>query len=414
MSQQATPRSVDFSVTATAGDARAGELTVGDTTLQTPNLFPVVNFYAGGMERSVYGGGMHRTMKEFMIGAERIGGDRGYGEYFDGIMTSVASLTDYNITRERYDDYLEIPIKKREIFEPFDGTLFVDSGGFKFLHSPEIDGSDFEVEMNQETIYDIQRRMGADIIVNLDRPIAPDDTPDERVAKAEQTAEHIDEFLELSEGFDGARYLTLHGYNYSMMEEFLGTVAKTVDEQRLRESFDGIALGSLVPKKDDRGALIQAVTDCHEIMDDWGFDGLPLHVLGISSQAIPLLAALGVDTFDSSSYLHSAINGKYSRTMLETVNIDDADFSECDCPICTSELLVDRMRGNHQYQKDILGPAAMHNLIIQKRELAELRDRIHTPGTAPLVEYIENTIGRKKSIRQYAHQVVNQSLGGYF
>jgi tRNA-guanine family transglycosylase len=149
-------------------------------------------------------------------------------------------------------------------------------------------------------------------------------------------------------------------------------------------------------------------------MEDWGFGDLPLHVLGISSQAIPLLAALGVDSFDSSSYLHGAINGKYSQSMLESVSIDEADFSACDCPVCSSDLLVDRMRGNHEYQKDILGPVAMHNLIVQKRELAELRNRIQAPGTAPLIDYIENSIGREKSIRQYAHQVVNQSLGGYF
>jgi len=414
MAPRTTSQPVEFSVAATSGDARAGELTIGETTLQTPNLLPVVNFYAGGMERSVYGGGVHRTMKEFMIGADRIGGDGGYGEYFEGVMTSVASLTDYNITRERYDDYLDTPIKERDIFAPFDGMLFVDSGGFKFLHSPEMDGSDFEVEMDQEAVYHIQRRMGADIIVNLDHPIAPDDTQEERIAKAERTAANIDKFLELSAGFDGARYLTLHGYNYSMMEEFLKTVTRTVDRHQLQNSFDGIALGSLVPKKDNRGDLIRAVTDCHEIMEDWGFGDLPLHVLGISSQAIPLLAALGVDSFDSSSYLHGAINGKYSQSMLESVSIDEADFSACDCPVCSSDLLVDRMRGNHEYQKDILGPVAMHNLIVQKRELAKLRNRIQAPGTAPLIDYIENSIGREKSIRQYAHQVVNQSLGGYF
>lgn len=414
MTRSATANPVEFTVKATAGDARAGELTIGDTTLKTPNLFPVVNFYAGGTERSVYGGGVHRTMKEFMIGAERLGGDHGLDEYFDGVMTSVASLTDYNITKERYEDYLAKPIKERDIFESFDGTLFIDSGGFKFLSSPELDGSDFEVKMDQRTVYNIQRRMGADLIVNLDRPIAPDDTAEERVAKARQTGEYIDEFLTLSTEFEGARYLTLHGYNYSMMAEFLKTVTELVSEQRLRRSFDGIALGSLVPKKDDRGALIQAVTDCHEIMADWGFEDWPLHVLGISSQAIPLLAALGVDSFDSSSYLHGAINGKYSQSVLETVDLDEADFSSCDCPVCSSDLLIERMRGGHEYQKDILGPVAMHNLIIQKRGLAELRDRIHAPGTEPLVEYIENSIGRKKSIRQYAHQVVNQSLGGYF
>jgi tRNA-guanine family transglycosylase len=411
MSQITKP--FDFEVTGEAGDARAGTLRIGDQQLETPNLFPVLNFYAGGTKRSVFGGGVHRTIKEFMIGADRIGGGD-YTDYFDCTMMSAASLTDYNITHERYQSYLNTPIKERDTFERFDGLVFIDSGGFKFLHDGEIDGSDFEVDIDQERIYEIQQKMGADIIVNLDHPIAPDDTHDERIDKARKTAKNITEFLDLSADFEGARYLTLHGYNYSMMDAFLDTVTNVVDTRELHQAFDGIALGSLVPKKDDRDALIQAVTDCQEVLHDWGFDNLPLHVLGISSRAIPLLAALGVDSFDASSYLHSAINGKYSKSFMNNVPLDEASFVECDCPVCSSQLLRNRMRGEAEYKKDILGPVAMHNLIVQKRELAKIRELIHADGTAPLRDYIESTVARDKQIRQVAHRVVNQSLGGYF
>jgi tRNA-guanine family transglycosylase len=406
-------RSFDFEVTARAGDARAGTLRISEQQLETPNLFPVLNFYAGGTERSVFGGGVHRTIKEFMIGADCIGGCD-YTEFFDCIMTSVASLTDYNITHERYQSYLDTPIKQRELFEPFNGVVFADSGGFKFLGGDEIDGSDFEVEIDQEKIYKIQQKMGADIIVNLDHPIAPDDTHNERINKAQQTADNIAEFLELSADFEGARYLTLHGYNYSMMDAFLDTVTDVIDTRELHQEFDGVALGSLVPKKDNHDALISAVIDCREVLQDWGFDDLPLHVLGISSRAIPLLAALGVDTFDASSYLHTAINGKYSRSFMDTVQIDDAVFEECDCPVCSSQMLRERMNGNVEYQKDMLGAVAMHNLIVQKQELAKIRNLIASNEIAPLREYIESTIAQDKQSRQAAHRVVNQSLGGYF
>ncbi|WP_345779367.1 tRNA-guanine transglycosylase [Natrinema sp. SYSU A 869] len=348
-----------------------------------------------------------------MIGADRVGVDP-LTEYFDASMMSVSSLTDYNITKERYEAYLETPIKERELFEPFNGVVFADSGGFKFLNNAEIDGSDFEVTMNQETVYDIQKALGSDIIVNLDHPIAPGDSHQERVQKAEQTAENIHEFLNLTRDFEGAKYLTLHGYNYSMMTEFLEVITNEVPLGVLQEGFDGIALGSLVPKKDNRDALIKAVTDCREVMNDWGFENWPLHVLGIASRAIPILTALGADSFDSSTHLHNAINGKYNRSMMEQVPLDDVDFTECDCPICQSDLLVDRMRGNTEYQKDVLGPVAMHNLIVQKRELADLRQCIKQDGTDALIEYLEETFSRDKTMRQYAHKVVNQSLGGYF
>ena len=329
-------------------------------------------------------------------------------------MTSVSSLTDYNLTRERYDDYLDTPVKDRDLFAPFNGLLFIDSGGFKFLNSPEMDGSDFEVEMDQEAVYNIQRAMGADIIVNLDHPIAPDDSHEDRVEKAKKTASNIHTFLSLTRDFEGAKYLTLHGYNYSMMNEFIDVITDQVPAGVLHEGFDGIALGSLVPKKDNRAALIKAVTDCREVMADWGMDDWPLHVLGISSRAIPILAALGADSFDSSAHLHTAINGKYSVSMMETVPIDDVDFSDCDCPVCESELLVDRMQGNAEYQKDILGPVAMHNLIIQKRELMKFRNCIKQDGKEAVIEYLEETFGEDQTMRRYAHQVVNKSLGGYF
>lgn len=404
---------VDFEVDATAATARVGRLEVAGTTFETPNLFPVVNFYAGGTQNSLFGGGVHRTMKEFMAGHEVVsGGD--YTEYFDGVMTSVASLTDYNITEERYNSYMEVPIKERDEFTDFDGVLFVDSGGFKFLYDGELDGSDFQVEIDQKTAFDIQRQLGANIIVNLDRPIEPDDNYEERVRKARKTGENAAEFLRLSYDYDAARYLTVHGYNYSMVDSFLNEIVDILGETIAHNAFDGIALGGLVPKKDNKDALITAVSECQQVLDDRGFGDMPFHVLGISNSAMPLLIALGVDTFDSSAYLHGAINGKYYESLLKSTRFDDVDFAACDCPVCTNPELVDRMQGNAEYQKDILGPVAMHNLIVQKREITELREIISEEGTDGLVRYIDQTVARRDRTRKAAHRVVNEFLGGYF
>jgi tRNA-guanine family transglycosylase len=403
----------EFETVASVGDARAGRLTVNGMTLETPHLFPVLNFYAGGRATSVFGGGIHRTLKEFIIGADRVPTGP-LTDYFQGVMTSVGSLTDYDINYDLYETYLKTPIKQRSIFSPFNGLLFVDSGGFKFLSEGGLNGSNFKVEMNQETVLETQRKLGGDILVNLDHPITPDDDYTTRIEKAERTAENIQEFISLTADFQGGLYLTLHGYNYSMMEEFLTTVTETVPEGVLREAFDGVALGSLVPKKDNVTALMRAVTDCRDIMADWGMGGWPLHVLGISSRASPLLVGLGVDSFDSSAYLHGGINGKYSVGLMETVSLDNAPFHQCDCPVCSTPELVNWMRGETQYQKDILGPVAMHNLIIQQRELARLRERITEDEVAAVQKYMETTFGADKTMRRYAHEVVNRSLGGYF
>ena len=141
---------------------------------------------------------------------------------------------------------------------------------------------------------------------------------------------------------------------------------------------------------------------------------MPFHVLGISNSSIPLLTALGVDTFDSMAYLHAAINGKYHKSLLEDVSYDEANFEECGCPVCSDSDLVDRMQGNAEYQKDILGPVAMHNLIIQKREVADIRNRIVEDGRDGLIEYFDETVARNDRTRKVAHRVVNEYLGGYF
>lgn len=412
-SEELKQRSSPFEVTHTSGDARRGALTLSGLELETPNLFPVVNFYAGGTARSLYGGGIHRTMKEFMVGHETIGGGD-FGKYFDCVMTSVASLTDYNISRERYEDYIAAPIKDRSVFEDFTGTLFVDSGGYKFLGGYELDGSDFEVDIDQEKVYEIQQNLGGDILVNLDRPIAPDDDYETRVEKAKKTAEYVETFLDLSADHGGSRFLTLHGYNYAMLNTFLETIDARVSIERAHREFDGVALGSLVPMKDNKGKLITAIQECRAVLDEWGFTDLPLHVLGISSSAIPLLAAVGADTFDSSSYLHSAINGKYMTSLTDSDPLDDANFEACDCEVCREPTLVEQMRGNAEYQKDILGPVAMHNLIIQKQEVARVRECIEQPGTDALIAYLESELGTNKAMRTFAHRVVNESLGGYF
>lgn len=401
-----------FEVTATAGDARVGELSAGTAQIETPNLFPVVNFYGGGRAPSKFGGSTYRTVKELMTGADRVDGVD-CSAYFDAAMMTVSSLTEYGISRTQLDRYLEEPIKERSAFDGFDGMLFVDSGGYQILTRGGLDGSDFSIDMDQDAVFDIQRQMGGDVLVNLDRPITPEDTPAERDQKAAQTARDAARFVELAADYPGARYLTVHGYYHEMIDSFVSAMEAEFGTGVIREMFDGIALGGLVPLKDDRERLIEAVQGCKAVLADRGLADLPIHVLGISSGSIPLLVALGVDTFDSSAYLRSAVNGKYATSLTSTVNVAEADFEACDCPVCSSSELVDRMQGDAKYRKDRMGPVAMHNLVVYKEAIERLRDRIRS-GRDEVVQFIENTLGRDPHTRRHAHYVVNETLGGYF
>ncbi len=327
-------------------------------------------------------------------------------------MTSVASLTDFGLSRERYLSYLETPVKSRPEFAEFDGALFVDSGGYKLLNEGSLSGTNFSIETSQKLIHGIQRAFGADIAVNLDLPFEESDVYRDRVSKTEATASFAAEFVNMdAEG--SRRYLTVHGYSKAMLDRFFDTVARTLPGP-IDQFYDGIAFGGLVPKKDDLNGLINAVSSLKTVLAERNLSHLPIHVLGISGRAMPLLIALGVDTFDSSTYLHSAINGKYSTSLFTSTNVAEADFDICDCPVCTSPALRQQMRGDAEYQKDILGPVAVHNLILQQQFVKRLRRSIAEGNREQLRTFLENAYQDRPQSRKFAYRVINQTLGSYF
>lgn len=402
-----------FETVAEAGEARRGRLTVNGRTLETPHLFPVINFYGGGNEDALFGGGIHRTIKQFMVNYPPVVGENDYSDHFSGVLTSVASLTDYGIREKKLDYYLDNKIREWDRFSSYEGVIFIDSGGYKLLKEGGLKGEDFKKDVDQDKAFEMQMNMGADIVVNLDHPIHPDDDHKTKKEKMKTTAANARRLIELSHGFEGARYLTVHGYNQSMLERSFGYVQDQLDED-IDDVFDGIALGSLVPRKDSVEALIEAVGSCKRVMQQKHIDHLPLHVFGISGSAMPLLAALGADTFDSAAYLHQAVNGKYCKNLFETVPVQEADFTACDCQVCSDRHLRESMRGDEEYQKDILGPVAVHNLAVQQRELQTIRQTLAQGDEDALTEYLENAVRDQKNIQKFAYRVINETLTPYF
>lgn len=407
---------VSFDVLAEAGESRRGQLQINDRTLETPHLFPVINFYGGGNEGALFGGGVHRTVKEFLAHDNEITGGEDYSDLFQGVMTSIASLTDYGIREEKLEWYLDTEIREWDCFSDYDGMIFADSGGYKILkHGGELEGPDFEKEINQDKALDMQLALGPDIVVNLDHPIHPDDEFEDRREKMKQTAANVRQFAERREEVDGACYLTVHGYYEAMLERSFDLIEEELTDP-ISEVFDGIALGSLVPRKDNVEVLVEAVSDCRLEMQQRGYDDLPLHVFGISGNAMPLLVAVGADSFDSASYLHQAINGKYCVNLFETVPVDEANLDACDCRICNDDFHQARMRNEFDdlYQKDILGSVAAHNLAIQQRELRHFRNLIAEGDEEKVAEYLEEAVKDQKGFRKFAYRLIDERIKPYF
>lgn len=408
-----------FSIKSERGYARTGELKVKGNKVETPHLFPLVSLYGGGLEGALFGGGIHRTIKEFMVDADRQPLEEDYSDLFKGIMTSVSSITDFHITEDKlWNNYLDEPFKEKEPFQDFDGFVFVDSGGFKILTQGSLEGKNFSIDVDQEKALEIQRKIGGDIIVNLDEPIMDSDTREERIAKARNTLENAKEFYENSKGEERIKYLTVHGYNKSALETFF-EVADEYFPKKLDEYFDGIALGSLVPKSSDYETLIEAVTGCREIMEERGIEEMPLHILGISNGAIPLLMVLGADTFDSKTYFQQAYNGNYMTSLTNSVKLEDArekELHECDCRVCNNEKLKEWMMNPESapYKKDSTGAVAIHNLEIQTRDISRLRESIEE-GEDEFRSAVENlTESRNDKFKDFTFTALDKSLGSFF
>lgn len=407
---------VSFDIVSEAGDARRGQLHVNGRNLETPHLFPVVNFYGGGNEGALFGGGAHRTVKEFLVNHPPTVGEEDYSDLFHGVMTSIASLTDYGIREKKLQWYLDNEIREWQCFSEYDGMIFADSGGYKILkQGGGLQGKDFEKDIDQDRALDMQLSLGPDIVVNLDHPIHPDDDFEKRVEKLQQTATNAQQLAERRDEINGACYLTIHGYYDAMLERSFRIVEDELDRP-IPEVFDGIALGSLVPLKDNVKALIRAVSDCKLEMEERGYDDLPLHVFGISGSAMPLLVMLGADSFDSASYLHQAVNGKYCRNLFETVSFDEANFDTCECRVCNDGFHRARMRADMEglYQKDIIGTVATHNLAIQQQELCSLRKLISEEDTEQVAAYLKEAVKDQKGFRKFAYQLIDDQIKPLF
>lgn len=350
------------------GLSRIGELKINGKVLSTPYLFPVINFFCGGNWKSKFGGGIYRNLKEeFLVNPK-------FSEVFRGVMTSISHISYYNISKEKLENlYLSKTI--HEWFS-YQGILFVDSGGYKLLKNGGIMGKNFCIEADSKQILSYQVRFGADIIVSLDYPITPDLLEKEKRRRIEFSVKNAVWTLQ-NKPRDILLYLAVHGYSKKELFVYLNTIFRKMEEEGVSIMFDGIAVGSLVPLKNDYGKLIEVVKSCKDVLKRLDLEHLPVHVFGISSSMLPVLMLLGIDTFDSASYLYAAINGLYYDERLKRRKISKMDFEKCSCEICRNENYRKRIRARKIASRDRLSPIAIHNLIKHHNELQKMKEAIN-------------------------------------
>lgn len=387
-----------FKILSDNGESRIGLLKINGKKLETPFMFPVMSFFCGGNWESKFGGGIYRNFKEEFLPDPR------FQEDFAGIMTSIAQLNDFPVSKEKLEQlYLSKTIPK---WFNYKGLLFVDSGGFKLLTNGGIKGRDFEIKTYEEVLL-YQKRFGADIIVPLDYPITPNLPPKEKKRRIRFSINNAI-YLLANKPRKKLTYLAVHGHSKKDFEYFLQELIKGLEaENSSLKRVDGIAIGSLVPLKSNYSEIVRIVLACKDILKNNSLEHLPLHVFGISSTLLPLLIFLGVDTFDSASYIYGAIHGVYYKENLQREHISKVKFGKCKCKVCKNKYLLNRLKQvKTSSSKDSMAPLAVHNLAILHDEIKKLKRIIETEDENKLKLFFLKKYGKMRGIGKVIKQIV--------
>lgn len=208
-----------------------------------------------------------------------------------------------------------------------DGVFFVDSGGLQQrLHNIKLDPLE---------ILRIQENIGADIAATLDIPIFPEDDTlsslhSRNISVCVKNALLC---LENREREDMKIYASIQGNDIKI-------ILNIIDYLQKKGNFDGYAIGGLLPKRSDFRQIIDIIFSVRKRIGT-----APLHVFGLGGPSyIPLLSYIGVDSFDSSSYMKAGSNRIYfipGQGSNDLCNIGNQEWLPCVCPVCSNKTAVE-------------------------------------------------------------------------
>ncbi|WP_080509326.1 tRNA-guanine transglycosylase [Candidatus Halobonum tyrrellensis] len=263
-------------------------------TLQTPVLFPVSN-----------------------IGTRSSDNTPEYTESIPDLSTAMVNGRAIRRRDPQWQRLLEGASLREEMDVSPETIIFADSGGFGFQQNT--------VDTTPEETLETQRQIDADIFGTVDIPLSRDNRQAENQRRIGKSIEYA---LEASDRHDGDEALiaSVHGYDPE-------TVRNTIRHLERKGDFDGYAVGSLVPIRTAYEKVTKIILAARRATDKH------LHVYGLGGLNYqPLLLYLGVDSFDSSSFIKSAGKRNYLIPGFggePLKNIDELSHLPCACPVCS-------------------------------------------------------------------------------
>jgi 7-cyano-7-deazaguanine tRNA-ribosyltransferase len=404
--------------------------------LRTPALFPAICIMTGppGFGRQ---GAHYKYIKRVMCREWR----------HSHFLTEILHFTDYMHTGKALGEWLKKPFQMwmdemmkggnrqaadqgvpDEDFDykpagsPYEACFFLDSGGFKLLSNSDFNIDSYGYKTGPASILELQTLMGGDIVASLDYPLAPLEYEAKALAQLQEKTlcNAIWLLEELSKrGPNDPRplaFLAVHGVDYESSKECAERLLSKLDARRLPYESFGFAVGSLVPRRTNRSlvvSIVKGVIDAIREHKGGKYVEKPVHAFGMSGDLIPVLSMLGVDTFDTNSFVQSGKNLRYilpprgaSLSVRETRSIDELGtdtLETCGCRACIryapfletfkklSRMERDKQHdfrsthGRNFIKSEVYAFLSMHNLETEYREIEAVRAEI-AKNTLP--EYV--------------------------
>lgn len=253
----------------------------------------------------------------------------------------------------------------------WDGVIMTDSGAYQILQYGSVD-------VGLEEIVRYQADIGSDISVILDIPTGDTDRATAEWS-VEETLRRARRAAELIRGTRNLWVLPVQGGRY------LDLVEKSAREASRIPEYSVYAVGSptVFLEKYDYYTVLSIVAAAKKNLPP----GKPVHLFGAGHPLIiPYAVALGIDMFDSASYiLYARDNRVFTETGVE--RLDRLHYMPCECPHCSRYSPGELLEMEERERTRIL---ALHNLCMIKKSIDETKQAIKEGRLWELLEALSH------------------------
>ncbi|GAB6148397.1 tRNA guanosine(15) transglycosylase TgtA [Stetteria hydrogenophila] len=269
------------------------------------------------------------------------------------------------------------PVKVHD-FLGWDGVVMTDSGAYQILEYGDIN-------VTQDEILEYQKAIETDIGVILDVPTG--NVPRERAAETvEETLRRARAALNTidPESDETVWILPIQGGKY------LDLVERSAREAvKLPYRMYGIGSPTVFLEEYRYDVIVEIIYTAKRILPG----GRPVHLFGAGHPLIiPFAVALGVDTFDSASYIIYARDGRY-MTEYGVYRLEQLDYFPCNCPVCSRYTPRELAEMPKRERTRLL---ALHNLHVIQKTVRRVKQAIRE---GRLWELLEETARRHPAAR---------------